>query len=430
MTERPGDVISSGRDPDRPSRPPRLPRRWRLAAAVVLLIGGGITAGVLLVGRPAPRPHAGLPHAAHSQVAHAILHGSRAGPDVTSGTVLLLDGADLRKLSVTGRAPVRLRWPATVHGLPGQGSVGSNSAEQVVEPVSGGFVALLASETGCCRPAVGDVFFIPVTARGAAAPRLIAHANYLAVAPGGRDIWVQQASPPGHLPGDAWLIDRSGRRLSSVLRLRRQILLTATVRGLLTGSEHGGGARLISTTNGATLSMRVPPGALIAAVSADDVAWQSPPCRRLACPLHVTSLLTGADTVIALPPDTQTNGQPGAFDQKNKRIALALDTIGRKHQRAATHIYIIDIGRRRVTQLPGGPLPLTQAATDRGAIVAGFSGFNSVSWSDGPELWIVASDSTGFQAAYWPGSGPLHVLSPQAGEVFMFAVSAAGAAPG
>ena len=427
MTGRHGDVISSGRDP---GRPPRLPRRWRLAAAVVLLIGGGITVGVLLAARPAPRPHAGPTHAAHRQVAHAILHGSRAGPDVAPGTVLLLAGADLRKLGVTGRAPVRLRWPAAVHGLPGQGSLGSNPAEQVVEPVSGGFVALLANGTGCCRPAVGDLFFIPVTARGVAAPRLIAHANYLAVAPGGRDIWVQQASPRGHRPGDAWLIDRSGRRLSPVLRLRRQILLAATVRGLLTGSGRGGGARLVSTANGATLGMRVPPGALIAAVSADDVAWQSPPCRRLACPLHVTSLLTGADTVIALPAGTQTNGQPGAFDQAGKRIALALDTISRKHHRAATHVYIIDIGRHRVTQLPGGPLPLTQAATDRGAIVAGFSGFNSLSWSDGPELWIVASDSTGFQAAYWPGAGPLRVLSPQAGEVFMFAVSAAGAAPG
>jgi hypothetical protein len=74
--------------------------------------------------------------------------------------------------------------------------------------------------------------------------------------------------------------------------------------------------------------------------------------------------------VIALPPGTQTNGQPGAFDQADKRIALALDTISRKHHPAATHIYIIDVGKRRVTQLPGGPLPLTQAATDRGAIVA------------------------------------------------------------
>jgi hypothetical protein len=73
---------------------------------------------------------------------------------------------------------------------------------QVLEPVSGGFVALIASVTGCCRPAAGDVFFIPVTARGAAAPRLIAQANYLAVAPGGRGIWVQQASRPGQLPGE------------------------------------------------------------------------------------------------------------------------------------------------------------------------------------------------------------------------------------
>jgi hypothetical protein len=59
------------------------------------------------------------------------------------------------------------------------------------------------------------------------------------------------------------------------------------------------------------------------------VAWQNPRCRRLACPLHVTSLRTGAAAVIPLPPGTQTNGQPGAFGPKDKRLALALDTISR-----------------------------------------------------------------------------------------------------
>ena len=328
----------------------------------------------------------------------------------------------------------------------GRWSAPSNSAVQI-EPVTGGFVVLLASEAGSAFPAVGDVFFIPAAARSVAAARLIAHANYLAVAPNGRDIWVQQASPPGHLPGDTWLIDRSGRRLSSVLRLHRRILVAATDRGLLTGpapargarllpfrvsrraAGRGGGTRLISTASGATLPMRVPRRALIAAVSPGDVAWQNPPCRRLACPLHVTSLHTGASAVIPLPPGTQTNGQPGAFGQQDKRLALALDTIRRKQQPATTHIYIIDIGSRRMTRLPGGPLPLTQAATGLGAIAAGYYFASPVSWPDGARLWIVASDSTGFQAAYWPGAGPLRVLRPQAGPAYTFAVSAAGAAP-
>jgi hypothetical protein len=176
--------------------------------------------------------------------------------------------------------------------------------------------------------------------------------------------------------------------------------------------------------------MRVPPAAIIAAVSADDVAWQLAPCRRLNCPLHITNLRSGTDTVIRLPPDTQTNGQPGAFDQAGKRIAMTLDTISRKHQPAATHVYLVDIGERSITHLPGGPLPLTQAATNLGAITADDSGFNSVSWPDGPDLWIMACDGRDFQAAYWPGAGPLRVLRPWAGEIFGFAVSAAGGAQG
>ena len=53
-----------------------------------------------------------------------------------------------------------------------------------------------------------------------------------------------------------------------------------------------------------------------------------------------------------------------------------------------------------------------------------------MSWSDGPELWIVASDPTGFQAAYWPGAGPLRVLSAHPGAVYMFAVGTRRTAPG
>jgi hypothetical protein len=170
--------------------------------------------------------------------------------------------------------------------------------------------------------------------------------------------------------------------------------------------------------------MPVPRGALIAAVSAHDLAWQRPPCRLLSCPLHVTSLLTGADTVIPLPRGTTTNGQPGAFGQADSRMALALDTV-RRSRATATHVYVIEIGRRRITRLPGGPLPLTSAANSLGAISVGFHGFNPLSWPDGPDLWIVASGPASFQAAYWPGAGPLHVLTARPGAVYMFAVRSA-----
>jgi hypothetical protein len=81
-------------------------------------------------------------------------------------------------------------------------------------------------------------------------------------------------------------------------------------------------------------------------------------------------------------------------------VALLADEVGCC---PAPHIYVIDIGRRRITRLPGGPLPLTQAAGMRGAIAAGFLGFNTVSWP-GRDLWIVACDTTSFQAAYWPAA--------------------------
>jgi hypothetical protein len=406
------DVISSGPDPDRPVR---RPGRWRLtAAAGVLLIGGGSAAGVLLAGQSAGS-RAGRPSVAHARGVRAMLHGAPPGPGLVPGTELLLAGTGMRLLRA-GAATARLGWADRLLGA--ASPLGSNPAVRYLQAVAGGFVALLAGETGCCRPAVGEVFFIPVTSRGTAAPRLIAHASYLAVTPNGRDIWAQWASPPG----DTWRTDRSGQRLSPMLRLPGQILLAATGRGLITGSARGRRVRLVSTASGAALSTPVPSGALIAAIGTGQLAWQSSPCARLSCPLHITSLRTGTDTTIALPKGTQTNGQPGAFDQADKRLALALDTIGRKHHPAATHIYVIDIGTHHISRLPGGPLPLTQAASDRGAIAAGLSGFNTVTWP-GPDLWILASDSTAFQAAYWPGTGPLHVLPAQPGQIFNFAAA-------
>ena len=56
-------------------------------------------------------------------------------------------------------------------------------------------------------------------ARGAGPPRIIAWANYMALAPDHRDVWVEQAGPPwdnGPADSPAWLAGEDGRRLSGV----------------------------------------------------------------------------------------------------------------------------------------------------------------------------------------------------------------------
>jgi hypothetical protein len=49
--------------------------------------------------------------------------------------------------------------------------------------------------------------------------------------------------------------------------------------------------------------------------------WPAESVLQVVLSLHVTSLLTGTDTVIALPPRTETNGEPGSFDQARCRSA-------------------------------------------------------------------------------------------------------------
>jgi hypothetical protein len=352
VTARSADVVSSGRDPD---LPPRLRGRWWLVAAAIVLIGGGITASVQLAGRAVPHLHSARRPAPPVQVVPAMLHGAPAGRDVVPGTTLLLAGNDLRQLSVTGHAPVSLGWADGLLSLAGRSPLGQNPAVQQIEAVSGGFVALLTNVTESVHSAVGDVFFISVTGQGAATPRLIARASNLAVDPDHRDIWVQQ-SGPGYPRGATWLIDQSGKRLTPVLRLHSQILLAATIRGLLAGTVQGG-ARLISTASGTTLSMRMPAAALIAAVSADDVAWQSPSCD-LSCPLHVTNLLTGTGFPAGrsrsppLPttsaPSVQASPQPIPWTGRMDPCCGLLPTT------------------RRASRLPTGPVPVRCACSGPG----------------------------------------------------------------
>jgi hypothetical protein len=383
--------------------------RWRLAAAAaaVALIGAGIALGLRLTGQPSAA-------ARQPQPGSAMLAGARLRLDASLGTLLLGGPRELRLLNAGDQAPTVLsRW------------LGPSPAVRQIAPVSGGVVALLGSDAA---GGVGAVLFIPVTSRGAAAPRLIAWASYLAVALNQRDIWVEQASmPPGSGPGSgpgrAWLVDESGRRLSAALRLRGQVLLAATVRGLLTQGPSGQGASLIDPASGGIRPAGVPGDAFVVAAGPDDVAWQPADCGG-PCSLDITNLRDGTDTVIPLPPRTVPDDYPApaSFGAAGRRLALPMVTTNREDRITGTSVYVVDIGLRRLIRLPGGQIPPSANPAYFGAVRAGGPDSVSVRWA-GSGLWIVATDGQDSQAAYWAGGGALGVLAPVPGAAYTFAVA-------
>jgi hypothetical protein len=407
------DILSFGRDANQPSWW-RVHRRLVALAAATALICGGITLGLLLSGRPQP-----LARVAQQQAMAVLLRGAPFHPDPQVGTLLLGSGAELRLLNVRGDVPGPLSLAPDMTAA-GQASIGSSAIREIA-PVAGGVAVLLGGEANTGQPAIGDVFFIPLTSRGAGAPRLIARANYLAVALNQRGIWVEQAGEPS---GRAWLIDESGRRLSAVLELHSQVLLGATVRGLLTQGPSGEGASLISPASGVFRTAAIPRDALVVAVSPDDVAWQAADCRGR-CSLNITSVRDGKDTVIPLPPRTLPvtyDSPPSAFDLAGRRLALAMETTNREDRTTATSVYVADIGRQRLIRLPGGPIPLSTIPVGLGAVPAGSPDVVSMHWA-ASGLWIVATDGEETQAAYWAGTGPLHVIAPMPGAAYTFGVA-------
>ena len=345
-------------------------------------------------------------------------------PGGAPGTLLFVGGEELRTVNVREQAPTSL-----TSVLPDTGDarnpLGPESAVQQITSVAGGVVALIYSHGSAGRPDIGDVLFVPVDAAGAGPPRIIARANYMAIAPDHRDVWVEQAGPPwGNGPADspAWLAGEDGRRLSGVRHLNNQALVAATVRGLLV---QGPDQKLTLTdpVNGRAERTGIPANAIIAGNDADHVAWQAAACP-LDCPLHITDVLGGPDTQIALPPHAVIDSDDTSdFDPSGQRLALPLDTIDHQGAEAGTYVYVADTGARTLARVPGPPVPVTALPAVPGAFPAGSSDVVSARWAtDGPGLWIVATDGLFFQLAYWTGHGPLHVLPPQGGLAYKFAV--------
>ena len=419
------DIISGGRDPDR-----RPAAHWRPIAAVAAaaLVAGGIAVHVLQ-GGPARTPH-------HAQriasavvlAAPTMLHGKPLRPGGAPSTALFLGGSDLRILNGRGQGPAS---PTAVPlGAAGAGNqLGPDPAVQQITSVTGGVAALVFDHGAAGLPDVGDVLFVPAGASGAGSPRLIARANYMAVAPDHRGIWVEQAGPPwgnGPAVNPTWLVDEHGRRLSAARGLQGRALVAATARGLLVrGADQK--LALINPADGQPVRTAIPANAIIAGAAANDVAWQPASCGPR-CTLHVTDVRGGPDTEIALPPRTVINSNDTSdFDPAGQRFALALDTVNPQGADAGTNVYVADLGTRTLARVPGGPIPVAALPAVPGAFPAGSTDVVSARWAaDGAGLWIVATDGLYFQAAYWTGHGPLRVLPAQSGLAYKFAVPGTG----
>jgi hypothetical protein len=404
---------------------------WRLLAGVAAaaLIAGGI-AFHLISGPSGPAPPR-KPQASPSPVALAapsILHGTPLRPGDAPGTLLFLGGEELRLLSVREQAPTSVTSVLPDAGN-AQNPLGPDPAVQQIISVADGVVVLIYSHGPAGLPDIGDVLFVPVDASGAGPPRLIARANFMALAPNHRDIWVEQAGAPwgnGPAGSPAWLVDSGGRHLSGVRRLNDQALVAATVGGLLVQGPDQKLA-LMDPVTGRYERAGIPAGAIIAGTDADHVAWQAVACA-LDCPLHVTDVRGGPDTQIALPPHTVIDpGDTSDFDPAGQRLALPLDITDHQGAITGTYVYVADLGARKLIRLPGGPIPVATLPAVLGAFPAGSSDVICARWSvDGSGLWIVATDGLYFQVGYWTGHGPLRVLQPQTGLAYKFDVPGAG----
>ncbi len=422
------DVISGGHDRDR-----RGGRRGRLIAGVtaVLLIVAGAAVHLILAGsHHPPRPKAQRAASSIALTAPSMLHGTPLPPTGVPSTRLFLGGDQLRLLTAGGRAPASLTTVSPAAAAAGD-PLGSDPAVQQITSAAGGIVALIFSHGSAGLPDIGDVIFVPVSASGTGAPRIIARANYLALAPNRRDIWVEQAAPPwgnGPAGSPAWLVDEDGHRLSGTRDLGSRALVAATVRGLFVrGPDQR--LTLIDASNGAAEPTGIPGNAIIAGADADDVAWQAATCAA-GCPLHITDLRGRPGTLIALPPGTVIDpNDTSDFDPACRRLALPLDTVDRQGTVTGTSVYVADISARTLVRLPGGPISVASLPAVVGAFPAGSSDVVSARWAaDGSGLWIVATDGLYFQAAYWTGHGPLQVLRPQAGLAYKFGVPGTGPA--
>jgi hypothetical protein len=298
-------------------------------------------------------------------------------------------------------------------------SAGRAQISQIL-PVRGGVVALMrpASSRQATDGGAGPVLFIPA---GPGAVRLIARASAVAIAPGGRSVWLQTAiRSSSAAPADTaspvmsptFAVSLAGRRVSSVLRLPLG-LVTATPSGLLTDSVATGRLQFWNSGTGQPERLRLPGGAQLVAEGSGLVIWQSRSCPSR-CSLHLTDLRAGAAITIPVPPGwwPALYQEPVAPDASGQRFVIPLDRVGSGGYPAAEDLYVINIAARAMRQVPGGPYAASQPVS------LGIPGITLAGgWDQHGRLWVLAGSGDGyFQLGYWTGTGPLHVYPPAEGN--------------
>ena len=301
-----------------------------------------------------------------------MLHGTPLSPGGAPPAALFLGGQELRVLRIPG---------AGTGGASGQRAAHGRQYQPPARPRSRGAADHLGgrrrrravpSHGRAGLPDIGDVVFIPAGASGPGTPRIIARANYMALAPDHSDVWVEQAGPPDGTgrPAPAWLVGEDGRRLSANRDLGDRALVAATVRGLLVQGPDQQGAFINPQTGGAEPT-GIPENAIIAGAGADQVAWQAVACP-LRCLLYVTDVQGGPATEIALPPHTAVGPNDTAdFDPAGQHFALPLETTDDQGTITGTSVYVADLSTRKLVRVPGGPVPVASLPAVSGAFPAG-----------------------------------------------------------
>jgi hypothetical protein len=136
----------------------------------------------------------------------------------------------------------------------------------------------------------------------------------------------------------------------------------------------------------------------VLAATATTVAWVAAACSPQRCPVHLSNLVSGADTQVAAPRGVWVNG--GAFSPDARYLAVVFGGVDAVRPTTQVRVGVIDASTQRLLAVSG-------------AVMSGGDFGLAVTWSpDGAWLLLAAQDRPGqyTQLAAWrPGDTVLHV---------------------
>lgn len=318
-----------------------------------------------------------------------------------------------------GRRPQEVAAAWLRNGLSPLLPRGHGAEVDQIAAVRGGVVAHVSDiSTGITYGALGRVVFIP----SAHAPaRVIGRATMIAVAPSGRQVWLQTAvqrlnagrGVPANFRSLTWAVNLAGRRVTPVLRLPFG-LVGATEQGPLTQNLSTLRLQLWNGATGRQLPPPVPADEDFVAAGQDRLVWDS--YAHSAGLLHVTDLRTGSSVTVPLPGNWGVVSEtfpppPASFDPAGRRLVLPLERIDSSGNPIAEALFVIDLTTRTLHMVPNATLPLPVSAVALADTLVG-------AWDPRGLLWVLAMNPYygQYQLGFWTGAGPLHTFQMAKGS--------------